>query len=630
MIRDGSYGDVTREESGSMKTSARTTAGLEQVTILFSGDSGDGMQLTGSQLTTTSAVLGNDVSTLPDYPSEIRAPAGSVAGVSAFQLHFSSQEIHTPGDNPDVLVAMNPAALKTNLPRLQPNGVLIIDQDAFSERNLARAGYKDNPLDDPELGSRYRLHPVPVTTLTLNALEDLELKRTVKTRCKNFFTLGLVYWLYERPLEQSLEWIDRKFSSMPLVAEANRLALQAGYHFGETSEAFAVQWTVPGTRGEAGTYRIINGNEASALGFVTAARLADKPLVYSSYPITPATDVLNHLSRWKHMDVRTIQTEDEIAAMGSAIGAAYGGAFAVTGTSGPGVCLKSEAIGLAVMLELPLVILNVQRGGPSTGLPTKTEQADLLQAMFGRHGESPLPILAAATPADCFDLAIEAFRIAVRHNTPVFVLSEGYLANGSEPWRIPAIGDMEPIVVRHPVDPDGFEPYARDATTLARPWALPGTAGMEHCIGGLEKHPPTGGVSYDPEDHEAMCKLRADKVARVADFIPELEVDGPQQAPLLVLTWGGTCGAALTAVQRARKHGHSVAHAQLRYLNPFPRNLGAVLSRYDRVMIPELNSGQLALLIRGKYLVDAISYPKLRGQPFTVTEIEARIRELLA
>ena len=588
------------------------------------------MQLTGSQLTTTSAVLGNDVSTLPDYPSEIRAPAGSVAGVSAFQLHFSSQEIHTPGDNPDVLVAMNPAALKTNLPRLQPNGVLIIDQDAFSERNLARAGYKDNPLDDPELGSRYRLHPVPVTTLTLNALEDLELKRTVKTRCNNFFTLGLVYWLYERPLEQSLEWIDRKFSSMPLVAEANRLALQAGYHFGETSEAFAVQWTVPGTRGEAGTYRIINGNEASALGFVTAARLADKPLVYSSYPITPATDVLNHLSRWKHMDVRTIQTEDEIAAMGSAIGAAYGGAFAVTGTSGPGVCLKSEAIGLAVMLELPLVILNVQRGGPSTGLPTKTEQADLLQAMFGRHGESPLPILAAATPADCFDLAIEAFRIAVRHNTPVFVLSEGYLANGSEPWRIPAIGDMEPIVVRHPVDPDGFEPYARDATTLARPWALPGTAGMEHCIGGLEKHPPTGGVSYDPEDHEAMCKLRADKVARVADFIPELEVDGPQQAPLLVLTWGGTCGAALTAVQRARKHGHSVAHAQLRYLNPFPRNLGAVLSRYDRVMIPELNSGQLALLIRGKYLVDAISYPKLRGQPFTVTEIEARIRELLA
>ena len=365
---------------------------------------------------------------------------------------------------------------------------------------------------------------MPATTLTLNALDGLDLKRTVKTRCKNFFMLGLVYWLYERPLEQSLKWIESKFSRMPLVAEANRLALQAGYHYGETSEAFAVQWTVPGASTEPGTWRIINGNEAAALGFVTAAQLADKPLVYSSYPITPATDVLNHLARWKHMDVRTIQTEDEIAAMGSAIGAAYGGAFSVTGTSGPGVCLKSEAIGLAVMLELPLVILNVQRGGPSTGLPTKTEQADLLQALFGRHGESPLPVLAAASPGDCFDTAIEAFRIAVRHNTPVFVLSEGYLANGSEPWRIPSLQALQPIVVQHPVDPDGFQPYARDAATLARPWVLPGTPGMEHCIGGLEKHPPTGAVSYAPEDHEAMCQLRADKVARVADFIPQLEV----------------------------------------------------------------------------------------------------------
>ena len=558
-----------------MTTPARTSEELEEVTILFSGDSGDGMQLTGSQLTTTSANLGNDVSTLPDYPSEIRAPAGSVAGVSAFQLHFSQQEIHTPGDSPDVLVAMNPAGLKTSLPRLLPNGVLIIDRDAFTQRNLAKAGYADNPLDDPELGSRYQLHPVPATTLTLNALEDLDLKRTVKIRCKNFFTLGLVYWLYDRPLEQSQAWIDRKFSRMPLVAEANRRALLAGYHYGETTEAFAVQWTVPGADKEAGTWRIINGNEAAALGFVTAARLADKPLVYSSYPITPATDVLNHLARWKHMDVRTIQTEDEIAAMGSAIGAAYGGAFSVTGTSGPGVCLKSEAIGLAVMLELPLVILNVQRGGPSTGLPTKTEQADLLQAMFGRHGESPLPILAAASPGDCFATVIEAFRVAVRHCTPVFVLSEGYLANGSEPWRIPALQDMEPIVVEHPVDPNGFQPYARDAATLARPWVLPGTPGMEHCIGGLEKHPPSGAVSYAPEDHEAMCQLRADKVARVADFIPELKVDGPPDATLLVLTWGGTCGAALTAVRRARKQGHSVAHAQLRYLNPL--NLHLVL-----------------------------------------------------
>ena len=613
-----------------MTTPARTSEELEEVTILFSGDSGDGMQLTGSQLTTTSANLGNDVSTLPDYPSEIRAPAGSVAGVSAFQLHFSQQEIHTPGDSPDVLVAMNPAGLKTSLPRLLPNGVLIIDRDAFTQRNLAKAGYADNPLDDPELGSRYQLHPVPATTLTLNALEDLDLKRTVKIRCKNFFTLGLVYWLYDRPLEQSQAWIDRKFSRMPLVAEANRRALLAGYHYGETTEAFAVQWTVPGADKEAGTWRIINGNEAAALGFVTAARLADKPLVYSSYPITPATDVLNHLARWKHMDVRTIQTEDEIAAMGSAIGAAYGGAFSVTGTSGPGVCLKSEAIGLAVMLELPLVILNVQRGGPSTGLPTKTEQADLLQAMFGRHGESPLPILAAASPGDCFATVIEAFRVAVRHCTPVFVLSEGYLANGSEPWRIPALQDMEPIVVKHPVDPDGFQPYARDAATLARPWVLPGTPGMEHCIGGLEKHPPSGAVSYAPEDHEAMCQLRADKVARVADFIPELKVDGPPDATLLVLTWGGTCGAALTAVRRARKQGHSVAHAQLRYLNPLPRNLEALLARHEKVLIPELNAGQLALLVRGRYLVDAISLPKLRGQPFTVREIETRIKELLS
>ena len=613
-----------------MSTAAKTREELEQVTILFSGDSGDGMQLTGSQLTTTSAILGNDVSTLPDYPSEIRAPAGSVAGVSAFQLHFSHQDIHTPGDNPDVLVAMNPAGLKTSLPRLLPNGVLIIDQDAFSTRNLAKAGYENNPLDDPELGSRYQLHPVPATTLTLKALDGLDLKRTVKMRSKNFFTLGLVYWLFDRPLEQSLAWIDRKFSRMPLVAEANRLALQAGYYYGETSAAFAVQWTVPAARNKAGTWRIINGNEAAALGFVTAAQLAGKQLVYSSYPITPATDILNHLSRWKHMNVRTIQTEDEIAAMGSAIGAAYGGAFSVTGTSGPGVCLKSEAIGLAVMLELPLVILNVQRGGPSTGLPTKTEQSDLLQAMFGRHGESPLPVLAAASPGDCFDTVIEAFRIAVRHCTPVFVLSEGYLANGSEPWRIPALADMEPIAVRHPVDPDGFQPYARDAATLARPWVLPGTAGMEHCIGGLEKHPPTGAVSYAPEDHETMCQLRADKVARVADFIPELEVDGPHEAPLLVLTWGGTCGAALTAVQRARHSGRSVAHAHLRYLNPFPRNLGELLARYEKVLIPELNAGQLALLIRGKYLVDAISLPKLRGQPFTVRELEARIEELLS
>ncbi|MGB5406035.1 MAG: 2-oxoacid:acceptor oxidoreductase subunit alpha [Thiogranum sp.] len=613
-----------------MSASARTRDELQQVTVLFCGDSGDGMQLSGSQLSTTSAVYGNDVSTLPDYPSEIRAPAGSLAGVSAFQVHFAGHQIHTPGDNPDVLVAMNPASLKVNLPRLKPGGVLISDRDAFSERNLAKADYTTNPLDDPQLGSSYRLHPVPISSLTLKALEAVDLKHAAKRRCKNFFALGLVYWLYARPLEQTLAWIDNKFASHPPVAEANRRALQAGYHYGETSEAFAVQWSVPRAPVEAGCYRMINGNEAMALGLVSAARLAQKALVYSSYPITPASEVLHHLSRWKHLDVRSIQAEDEIAAMGSTIGAAYGGAFAVTGTSGPGVCLKSEAINLAVMLELPMVIFNVQRGGPSTGLPTKTEQADLLQALFGRNGESPIPVLAANSPADCFAVAIEAFRIAVRHTTPVFVLSEGYLANGSEPWRIPSLHDLAAIEVQHPVEPEGFQPYSRDASTLARPWVLPGTPGMEYRMGGLEKHPGSGSVSYAPQDHEAMCRLRADKVERIAAFLPAIEVDGPERAALLVLGWGGSYGAAAAAVQRSRNRGLAVAHVHLRYLNPLPSELGEILSRYDRVLIPELNDGQLALLIRARYLVDAVSFSKLQGRPFTIAEIETRIEELLS
>jgi 2-oxoglutarate ferredoxin oxidoreductase subunit alpha len=602
----------------------------EQATVLFCGDSGDGMQLTGSQLTTTSAVCGNDVSTLPDYPSEIRAPSGSLAGVSAFQLHFASHEIHTPGDRPDVLVAMNPASLKVYLPRLQPGGVLIADRDAFGARGLSRAGYDSNPLDDPAMASRYRLHAVPVTALTQQALDSLDLKRSVKTRCKNFFALGLVYWLYARPLQQSLDWIGQKFAGNPAVAQANRLALQAGYHYGETSEAFDVQWQVGPATVRPGTWRTINGNEATALGLLTAARLADKPLVYSSYPITPASEILHHLSRWKHLDARTIQAEDEIAAMGATIGAAYGGAFAVTGTSGPGLCLKSEAINLAVMLELPLVIIDVQRGGPSTGLPTKTEQGDLLQALFGRNGESPLPVLAPASPAGCFDVAIEAFRIAVRHMTPVLVLSEGFLANSSEPWRIPAFSELEPIPVRHPDDPAGFQPYSREAATLARPWVVPGTPGMEHRLGGLEKHPGTGAVSYAPEDHAAMCALRRDKVAGVAGFIPELEVSGPEEGDLLVLSWGGSRGAAVTAVERLQDRGHRVAHAQLRYLNPFPRNLGEVLRRYRTVMIPELNEGQLAMLVRAQYLVEVTAFTRQEGRPFTVAEIEARAMELLA
>jgi 2-oxoglutarate ferredoxin oxidoreductase subunit alpha len=614
---------MVTDPSGAMET-------REQVTVLFCGDSGDGMQLTGNQLTATSARYGNDVSTLPDYPSEIRAPAGSLAGVSAFQLHFASHEIHTPGDDPDVLVAMNPASLRLYLPRLQPGGVLIVDRDAFDARGLARAGYENNPLEEPALASRYSLHALPVTTLTQQSLAGLDLKRSVKTRCKNFFALGLVYWLFARPLQQSLDWIGRKFSRSPEVAEANRLALQAGYHYGETAEAFAVQWQVGPAPVEPGTYRTVNGNEATALGLLTAARLAGKPLVYSSYPITPASEILHHLSRWKHLDARTIQAEDEIAAMGASIGAAYGGAFAATGTSGPGLCLKSEALNLAVMLELPLVIVDVQRGGPSTGLPTKTEQGDLLQALFGRNGESPLPVLSPASPAECFELAIEAFRIAVRHMTPVLVLSEGYLANSSEPWRIPALQGLAPIEVRHPEEPEGFRPYGRDPDTLARPWVVPGTPGMEHRLGGLEKQPGTGAVSYAPEDHAAMCAQRRDKVARVADYLPEPEVSGPSAGRLLVLGWGGTHGAALTAVRRLQQEGHGVAHAQLRYLNPFPRNLGEVLRRYETVMIPELNHGQLAMLVRAQYLVEAVSLCKLEGRPFSVGEIEARARELLA
>ena len=603
---------------------------IDQVTILFCGDSGDGMQLTGAQLTNTSAVYGNDVSTLPDYPSEIRAPAGSLAGVSTFQLQFANHEIHTPGDRPDVLVAMNPASFRVNLSKLQTQGTLIVDQDAFSEKGLARAGYQQNPLHDPGLRSRYHVHVVPASTLTLKALEGLDLKRTAKIRCKNFFALGLVCWLYDRPLEPVLDWIEKKFGRNEDVAEGNRRALKAGYHYGETSEAFDVQWQVQAAARQPGTYRIINGNEAMALGLVTAAQLADKPLVYSSYPITPASDILHQLSKWKHLDVRTIQAEDEIAAMGSTIGAAYGGVLAATGTSGPGVCLKSEAINLAIMLELPLVILDVQRGGPSTGLPTKTEQTDLLQAMFGRNGESPLPILAPASPKYCFDTAIVAFRSAVRHMSPLFILSEGFLAICSEPWRIPSISELEPFQIQHLTDPSGFHPYDRDTDTLARPWVLPGTPGMEHRLGGLEKQPLTGAVSYAPQDHEAMCQQRAEKVERIADYIPELEVTGHEQGDLLVLSWGGSYGAVFTAVQRARRKGLSVGHAHMRYLNPFPRNLGDVLGRFNRVMIPELNSGQLGLLVRARYLRDVVHLSKLQGLPFSIGEIETKIEEVLA
>lgn len=603
---------------------------VDRVTILFCGDSGDGIQLAGTQFTVTSAMSGNDVSTFPDYPAEIRAPAGSLAGVSAFQISFSSSPIHTPGDWPDALVAMNPAALKVYLPRLKDKGIVIADRDTFTGGNLKKAGYSANPLEDADLANRCRLHAVPITTLTVDALEDVDLSRREKRRSKNFFALGLAYWLYGRPLEPTLRWIDQKFTSATSVAEANRRALTAGYDYGETTESFAVKFQVAKAPTEPGTYRILGGNEAAAMGFVTAARLAGKPLVYSSYPITPATDVLHELAKWKHLDVRTIQFEDEIAAIGSTIGAAFGGAFAMTGTSGPGVCLKSETINLAVMIELPLVILNVQRAGPSTGLPTKTEQSDLLQAAFGRNGESPIPILAAASPADCFDVAIEAFRIAVRYMTPVFMLSDGYIANGAEPWRVPKFEDLEPIEVEHPSDPEGFLPYSRNEITLARPWAIPGVAGMEHQLGGLEKQDGSGIVSYDLENHSRMCRSRADKVSRIADFIPEIQPTGPGKGELLVLSWGGTFGSVYSAACRAQEKGQAVAHVHLRYLNPFPRNLGEVLACYKKVLIVELNHGQLALLIRARYLVDAISYADVKGRPLTISEVETKIEQVLS
>ncbi len=613
-----------------MSSVTRERRMLEGMTILFSGDSGDGMQLIGSQFTSTSAILGNDVCTLPDYPSEIRAPAGTMAGVSAFQLSISSSKIQSPGDQLDALVAMNPAAMRAYLPRLAPGGLLVVNSDAFRKANLRKAGYESNPLDDLDLDVRYQFHAVPISTQTKGVLEDIDLDSSKKRQCKNFFALGLLYWLFDRPMEPSRKWIKRKFARVEQISEANLLVLEAGYDYGAKSNSFGVQYDVPPAPAKPGDYRIINGNEAFALGSVTAARLANKPLIYSSYPITPASDVLHQLARLKHFDVRTIQAEDEIAAMGSAIGAAFGGCFSLTGTSGPGICLKSEAINLALMLELPLVILNVQRGGPSTGLPTKTEQSDLLQAISGRNGDSPIPVLAVASAADCFDVAVEAFRIAVRHTTPVIVLSESLVANGSEPWQIPVFENLDPITVKHPIDAEGFYPYSRDDSTLARPWAVPGTPGLEHRLGGLEKQHETGTVSHDPDNHERMSRLRADKVKRIAEFIPEQSVDGEQDAHVLVLSWGGTRGVVSTAVKHCRDRGLSVAHAHLRYLNPFPRNLGALMARHARVLVPELNNGQLAQLLRAQFLIDVVSLSKVQGRPFTIAEIEDKVEELLS
>lgn len=622
--------DVAVQNTAPSKVSQQ----LETVVIRFCGDSGDGMQLVGTQFTNVSAVFGNDVSTLPDFPAEIRAPAGSLSGVSGFQLSFSSHDIYTPGDEVDTLVAMNPAALKTNLTDLKRGGTLIVNEDAFDKSNLVKAGYDSNPLDDENGLAGYRVHKVPMTRLTRDAVEGLGLSQREADRCRNFFALGLVYWLYDRDAAPTEEWVREKFAKNPAVAEANLRALKAGADFGYSTEAFTVHYKVAPAKLPPGKYRKVTGNEAVALGMAAVAKLANKPLLYAGYPITPASDILHELSRLKNFGVKTFQAEDEIAAVTAAIGGAFAGDLAVTGSSGPGICLKAEGIGLAVITELPLVIINVQRGGPSTGLPTKTEQSDLLLSMFGRNGESPVPIVAAASPADCFEMIQEAFRIAVEFMTPVFFLSDGYIANGAEPWRIPKLDELKPLVIHHPTETNAedngqFLPYKRDGRGV-RPWAVPGTPGLEHRIGGLEKADITGNVNYSPSNHAHMTTTRAAKVAGIADYIPEQTVEGPERGELLVVSWGGTYGSVRTAVRQFLAEGRSVAHAHLRYLNPFPRNLGQILQSYDKVLVPELNLGQLRLLLRAEYLVDAVGLNKVQGKPFLVSEIAEKINSLLA
>ena len=600
----------------------------DRVTIRFAGDSGDGMQLTGTQFTRTTAVYGNDLATLPDYPAEIRAPTGSLPGVSGFQLSFSSNDIHTPGDNPDALVAMNPAALKTNLSDLIPGGLLIVDEGEFNATNLRKAGYESNPLKDGSL-TPYRLLLIDITKNNSNALDGLELGAKERFRSRNFYALGLVLWLFSRPMDTVVRWATDKFSRNPVVLEANLRALRAGNAFGETSELVHERYEVPPAEVAPGVYRHISGNEATALGFVTASQLAGLPLFYASYPITPASDVLHELASYKRFGVKTMQAEDEISAVCAAIGASYAGQMALTGTSGPGLALKSEGLNLAVMAELPLVVLNVQRAGPSTGMPTKTEQADLLQAMYGRNGDSPVAIIAPSTPGDCFWIAIDAFRIALKYMVPVIILSDGYLANGSQPWPVPNLADIEPVEYRYADAARVSHAYERDPDTLARAWAVPGQSGFEHRVGGLEKSYETGDINYEPGNHHKMTLTRAERVARIVADVPDLEVTGPEEGDLLLLGWGGTYGAITSAGERARSEGKAVASAHLRHLNPFPANLGEVLSRYDKVMIPELNNGQLSVLIRSQFLLDAIPFNKIAGQPFKISEISGKIDEVL-
>lgn len=606
----------------------------KNVAIMFAGDSGDGIQLTGTQFTDTAALLGNDISTFPNFPAEIRAPQGTLAGVSGYQLHFGSVEIFTPGDGCDVLVVMNAAALKANIKGLHIGGIIIVNTDGFDAKNLKLAKYPDgvNPLKDGSL-DKYKVYEIDVTKMTRTALADSGMGTKEIDRSKNMFVLGFIYWMYNRNMDNSIAFLQDKFKKRPDLVEANLKVLKAGYHYGETTETFNARYEVKAAVMQKGEYRNIMGNQAAALGLIAAAKKSGLELFYGTYPITPASDILHELSKHKNFGIKTFQAEDEIAAICSSIGASFGGSLGITASSGPGIALKGEAIGLATMLEIPLVICNIQRGGPSTGLPTKTEQADLLQAMYGRNGECPVAIVSASTPSDCFEVAYEACRIAVEHMTPVFFMSDGYIANGSEPWIFPQSKDLVPIKVDYAksrkADDPKFLPYKRDAK-LVRPWAIPGTPGLEHRVGGIEKENETGNISYDPDNHELMTHLRAEKIERIADFVPLQQIDnGPAKGKLLILGWGSTYGSIKTAVIDALAEGYEVAHAHVRYLNPLPKNLGQILSQYDKVLMPEINSGQLIKMIRDKYLVPAIGFNKVKGMPFTSTEIKNKIVELL-
>ncbi|GIH46002.1 2-oxoglutarate ferredoxin oxidoreductase subunit alpha [Microbispora rosea] len=604
---------------------------LDRVIIRFAGDSGDGMQLTGDRFTAETAQFGNDLSTLPNFPAEIRAPAGTLPGVSSFQLHFADHDILTPGDAPNVLVAMNPAALKANLGDLPKGADIIANTDEFTKRNLSKVGYDGNPLEDDSL-SEWRLHAVPLTSLTVKALEGYDISKKDAERAKNMFALGLLSWLYHRPTEGTIQFLEAKFAKKPEIAKANIAAFQAGWNYGETTESFSVSYEIKPATLRPGTYRNISGNQALAYGLIAASVQSKLPLFLGSYPITPASDILHELSKHKRFGIRTFQAEDEIAGVGAALGAAFGGSLGVTTTSGPGVALKAETVGLAVTTELPLIVVDVQRAGPSTGMPTKTEQTDLLMALYGRNGESPVPVLAAATPSDCFTMAIEAARIALKYRTPVMLLSDGYLANGSEPWRIPEIDELPDISVLFTTEPNGddgaYLPFKRDSETLARPWAVPGTAGLEHRIGGIEKADGTGNISYDPDNHDKMVRLRQAKIDGID--VPDLTVDDPDgDARVLVLGWGSTYGPIAAAARRVRAAGHKVAQAHLRHLNPLPANTGEVLRSYDKVLLPEINLGQLAMLLRARYLVDVISYNRVRGLPFKAAELAAVIQDVI-